>query len=263
MLAEDRARAVQLLADQRIAARALEGLPAALRPHDETTAYALQDSVVARLEHAGLGPVIGFKIGATSAAMQSYLGIDHPCCGLVLAADRHPSPARLPRSSFLNPGLELEIAVRLGTAIGPGDGPFTAASVAPAVAAAMTSIEIVDARWRDFRAVDTPSLIADGFFHAALVLGPEAPVPPGGLADLEGVMTIDGREIGRDRGAAILGDPFEALAWLARHRAAHGQGLPAGTIVTLGSLIPPAWLDGPCEAVVTVEALGEARVAVA
>jgi len=260
MLAEDRARAVQLLADQRIAPRPLDGLPAALRPPDEATAYAVQDAVVARLEHAGLGPVVGYKIGATAAAMQAYLGVDHPCCGLMLAADRHASPARLPRRGFLNPGVELEIAVRLGRAIGPADGPLTAAGVAPAVAAVMASIEIVDARWRDFRAVDTPSLIADGFFHAAVVLGPEASVPRDGLADLTGVLTVDGREIGRGTGADILGDPFEALAWLARHRAERGQGLPAGTVVTLGSLIPPAWLSGPAEVRVTVEALGEARL---
>ena len=58
--------------------------------------------------------------------------------------------------------------------------------------------EIVEDRYADFRAFDTPTLIADDFFNAGCVLG--APVTGWrelDLADLRGRMTINGVEVGR------------------------------------------------------------------
>jgi 2-keto-4-pentenoate hydratase len=49
----------------------------------------------------------------------------------------------------------------------------------------------------------------------------------------------DGREVSRAPGAAILGHPLNALAWIARDLAREGRPLRAGDIISLGSFSPP------------------------
>jgi 2-keto-4-pentenoate hydratase len=49
----------------------------------------------------------------------------------------------------------------------------------------------------------------------------------------------DGREVSRAPGAAILGHPLNALAWIARDLARDGRPLRAGDIISLGSFSPP------------------------
>ncbi len=105
----------------------------------------------------------------------------------------------------------------------------------------MAGIELVDDRYVDYAALPAPVLIADDFFNAGVVLGTAVPDWRGlDLATIEGVMTVDGTEIGRGRGADILGHPLSALAWLADHRAALGLPLRAGEFVMLGSVVKTA-----------------------
>src|SRR6202165_6038702 len=55
-------------------------------------AYDIQEKYVAllRSEHGG---DVGYKVGLTSATMQSFCGIDHPIAGVVLARRVHRSGA--------------------------------------------------------------------------------------------------------------------------------------------------------------------------
>src|SRR4051812_43007001 len=54
------------------------------KPATISDAYDIQDRFVAllRSEH---GDTIGYKVGLTSATMQTFCGIDHPIAGVVLA----------------------------------------------------------------------------------------------------------------------------------------------------------------------------------
>jgi len=237
----------------------LAGLGAAAPP-DMAAAYRLQAIANATLSRT-LGPVAGWKIGCTTPVMQAYLGIDQPCAGAVFASTVHGSPAEIERRAFIRPGVECEIAVRLGRDLGPADAPFSRARVAEAVAAVMASIELVDDRYTDFRALGAATLTADNFFGAGCVLGPE--VRDWWLHDLAAVrgrMTIDGRLAGEGRGEAILGHPLDALVWLARTRADRGESLRAGSFVTLGSLVQTQWVERGQTIVVAIDGLGEARL---
>lgn len=237
----------------------LDGLGAAA-PLDMAAGYRLQAIANATLSRT-LGPVAGWKIGCTTPVMQAYLGIDQPCAGAVFATTVHASPAELDRRGFVRPGVECEIAVRLGRDLGPGDAPLSRARVAEAVAAVMAAIELVDDRYTDFRALGAPTLIADNFFGAGCVLGPEvADWRRHDLAALRGRMTIDGRLYGEGRGDAILGHPLDALLWLARHRSERGESLQAGCVVTLGSLVQTRWVERGQTVVVAIDGLGEARL---
>lgn len=55
------------------------------------------------------------------------------------------------------------------------------------------------------------------------------------LAASEASLAIDGNVVTRGHGRDVMGDPFEALAWLARRLARRGFGLSAGDLVAVGS----------------------------
>src|SRR5947199_167972 len=66
-----------------------------------------------------------------------------------------------------------------------------------------------------------------------------APVP----LTVAGRSIINREEAGRGTGADVLGEPHNALAWLANHLGEEGNGLHAVQIVLTGSLVKTVWLD--------------------
>lgn len=241
------------------ARRARRRLPAlgATAPADEAAGYAAQYALAGAM---GAVPPLGFKIGATTRQMQDYLGLSGPAAGFVPAASLHPQDAVLRLADFVAPGVECEIAVRLGRDLPPG--PCTPEQAGAAVAECCAAIEVVDNRYEDFRALGAPTLIADQVFHAAGVIAPPQP----GWRDLDlgavqGRFRFDGVERATGCGRDLLGHPFAALAWLAGSGAARVfGGLRAGQVVWLGSVTPAIWLDGPCAVEADFGPLGTARL---
>ena len=235
-------------------------LPPDCRPPSLEDAYRAQAALNERLS-GRLGAVCGRKIGCTTPVMQRYLQIEHPCAGALHAGRTHRSPATVAFGEHWRPGVECEIAVRLGRPLPAAEAPFDRTGVAAAVASCMAAIEIVDDRYENFRALDAASLVADDFFNAGAVVG--APVSAWSgldLAALRGVMTINGVEVGAGIGADVMGHPFEALAWLANHAAATGRPLSEGDLVLTGSIVETHWM-GPGDTVrIEIESLGEAAV---
>lgn len=249
--------AAGLLAESRLAVHAFDRLPPALTPSDEGEAYAIQGLVHAHLTGRGLGEVTGHKIGCTTPVMQAFLKIPNPCAGGVFARTVHRSPARLRHADFVRVGVECEIVARLGSDLPPRPTPYTRADVASAVRAVMAGMEIVDARYVDYSRLDTPTLIADDFFDAGCVLGEERDdVAAIDLAASTGVTWINGNEVGRGRGADVMGHPFEALAWLANLRSRQGLGLRAGEFVFLGSVVETKWVSAGDIVTMEIERLG-------
>lgn len=249
--------AAAFLALARHARTHMTNLPPALRPADVAAAYRVQDALHLALAAAGLGARAGHKIGCTTPVMQQYLKIDHPCAGGVFAARTYRESARLRHGAFVRVGVECEIAVVLGRDLPSRERPYSPADVAGAIEACAAAIEIVDDRWVDFAAVDTPTLVADDFFSAACVLGaPRRFDPALDLAAVRGAMSVNGREVGRGTGADALGSPLNALAWLASARG----GLLAGELVLTGSMVQTHWAARGDACAVEVEGLGRAEV---
>jgi 2-oxo-3-hexenedioate decarboxylase/2-keto-4-pentenoate hydratase len=82
------------------------------------------------------------------------------------------------------------------------------------------------------------------------------------LAQLTARLTINGREIGTGKGGDVMGNPLNALAWLADKRAAQGAPLTRGTIVMTGSMVPIQFPARGDRAIVEVEGLGTAELVV-
>ena len=257
-LAVDQAVALYVAARHR--RQRIAVLPGECRPATLDEAYSVQAVLNQRLGDTH-GAVCGRKIGCTTPVMQRYLEIAHPCAGALYEQRTHAAPATVAYADHWRPGVECEIAVRLGQPLPADAAPFDRAAVAAAVEACMAAIEIVDDRYEDFRALDTPTLIADDFFSAGAVIGPAVTAwRDVDLAAAGGVMTINGAQVGAGTGADVMGHPFEALTWLANHAAASGRPLAAGDVVLTGSVVETKWVEPGDTVHVAIEGLGEASV---
>jgi 2-oxo-3-hexenedioate decarboxylase/2-keto-4-pentenoate hydratase len=248
--------AAEIIAAARRSRTPLAPLPADLAPRTEADGYRIQQALRGLLA-ADLGAPAGYKIGCTSAVMQQYINIPHPCAGGVFAQGVHESGVSLRAGDFVRVGVECEIAVRLARDLAPGEAPFTAEWVAEAIDAYLPAIEIVDDRYVKWETMGAPTLIADDFFAAGCVLGP--PVARSAAPDLlevTGRALINDAPAGQGTGADVLGHPHNALAWLANHLAADARGLRAGEIVLTGSLVKTLWLNAGDRAVMELAGLG-------
>ena len=203
-------------------------------PATAAEAYAVDDEV------AGLAatPVIGWKIGATSSAAQEMLGVKTPISGRVYEGTVFESGRTLPSSLFHHPPMiECEIAVRTASDLPPAGAPITAASARAMVASVHPAIELVGTRFEAGLAVPPALLVADGSVHAALVLGdPVDAETAGDLAAIACQLLIDGEFTAEGVGSAVLGDPYAAVAWLCNHLRQRGIELPAGSVITTGTM---------------------------
>jgi 2-keto-4-pentenoate hydratase len=223
--------------------------------------YAVQ-ALANRALAKALGPVVGLKIGGTAEATRRLIAVDEPVLGEVFASTVHKSGTRLPHAAFRRPGIETEIAVRLGRDLPARPQPYTREEVTGAIATIMAAIELVDDRYLDFATVGGPSLAADNVYNAASILGAERPFDPGlPLERLVARTLVDGREVASGTGAALLGHPLDALLFAAEKRRKLGTGLEAGTFLSLGTMTLPQWAEGPAAFRIEVEALGAVELA--
>lgn len=221
-------------------------------------AYDIQDRYVALLrgEH---GATAGYKVGLTSATMQTFCGIDHPIAGVVLARRVHRSGVAVRRCDFGRLGLEFEIAIRLRSDVPLG--PCTAAAIAPHVDGVCAAIEIVDDRNADYSSLDVRSLVADNSWNAGIVLSDFVARWP----DLEAVRGRAGRDgavFGEGHGRDILGHPFNSAAWLATQLAARGESLKAGQVVMTGSVMKTVFPEEAANYRFELEGIGSVAVEV-
>jgi len=212
---------------------------------DLPAAYAVQQGLVqARI--AGGVSVVGRKIGATSEAVQKQLGVDQPDFGYLLS-DMDVSDgvdgAPISMRTLVQPRVEAEVAFVLARDIDVPEEQITLELVREAVEVALPALEIVDSRignW-DIGFTDT---VADNASSGLFVVGreglPLGAVDGGGIEPRDVVMslTINGEERSSGTGAACLGDPLEALRWLAVQAARFGDPLRAGHLILSGALGP-------------------------
>lgn len=194
-------------------------------------AYAIQDALRAEVERRGERP-IGWKLGATSPAGQAVMGVKEPARGFLFPG-QYASGAEVSVSDFADLRVEAEVAFRMRTTlVGPG---VTAATALLAVEGAAAALELPD-----FMFSGTPRVgdfIANSVIAKAIVLGsPFQPLRGIDLA-LEGVVYEHNDEIvGTYTAAEVMGDPLNALAWLANHLATRGLALEPGDVVMSGAI---------------------------
>jgi 2-keto-4-pentenoate hydratase len=199
-------------------------------------AYAVQSRWTQLRQERG-ERVIGRKIGLTSVAMQTQMGVSEPDYGDLWESRFFPARAGrsvMPTDVFLQPRAEGELAFLLGAPLTGTD--ITAMDVLAATEAVAVSVEVVDSRitgWR-IKLCDT---IADNASYGALTVGAWSRELR--FADLRTVgmhIRHNGRTVVAAIGAEALGHPARSVAWLANKLNSLGVPLGPGDIVLSGSL---------------------------
>lgn len=198
-------------------------------------AYAVQ-SELTRRAIAGARTLVGRKIGLTSKAVQTQLGVDQPDYGMLFADMEIADHDIIPLARFLQPRVEAEIAFVLDRDL--DDAEITLGKLIPAIAFALPAIEIVDSRIADWK-ITFADTVADNGSSAMFVLS-ETRKPLAGL-DLWTcgmALEVNGALVSLGAGCACLGHPLNAAAWLAQTLAVRGEPLRAGDIILTGALGP-------------------------
>jgi 2-keto-4-pentenoate hydratase len=206
---------------------------------DLDAAYAVQQGLV-RARIAGGARVVGRKIGATSEAVQTQLGVDQPDFGYLLddmdVSPRDSRSAPISMRTLLQPRVEGEVAFVLARDIDDED--ITLEMVRDAVDVALPALEIVDSRIADWQ-IGFTDTVADNASSGLFVVGSDGrtldEVEP---REVTMSLTINGEERSAGAGAACLGDPLEALRWLAVQAQRFGDPLRAGHLILSGALGP-------------------------
>jgi 2-oxo-3-hexenedioate decarboxylase/2-keto-4-pentenoate hydratase len=238
--------------------RPTQMLPLELYPADLTEAYSIRSEFQEIEETRGRGAVAGYKIGLTTPVMQRLCGIDEPCYGAIFTREVHHRRAELAAADYCRLGVETEIAFRLGRDLSQGADP---GGVAAAVESCMAAIELIEDLRYDYKRLDAAAMVAGNVWNAGAVLGtPVTDWRSQDLARATARLSINGREIGNGRGADVLGNPVNALAWLAEKLASTGTPLRRGMIVMTGSMVPIQYPTAGDRVVVEISGLGSAEL---
>jgi 2-oxopent-4-enoate/cis-2-oxohex-4-enoate hydratase len=220
-------------------------------------AYQIQLRMVGRRLQAG-ETVIGKKIGITSQAVMDMLGVDQPDFGHLLSGMAFTEGEAIAASTLIQPKAEGEIAFVLKQTLqGPG---VTAADVLAATEGVMACFEIVDSRIRDWK-IKITDTVADNASCGVFVLG-ERLVDPRevDLGTCGMVLEKNGEIIATGAGAAALGHPANAVAWLANTLGERGIALEAGEVILSGSLAAMAPVQAGDSLRVTIGGIGGCSV---
>ena len=204
--------------------------------HPEITiedAYRIQQRLNARRIEAG-ETIIGKKIGVTSKAVMNMLGVYQPDFGMLTDGMVYNEGQAIPASTLIQPKAEGEIAFILKRdLIGPG---LSAADVIAATEGVMACFEIVDSRIRDWK-IKIQDTVADNASCGVFVLGDRVVSPLDVDLNTCGmVLEKNGEIVATGAGAAALGAPVNAVAWLANTLGVLGIPLKAGEVILSGSL---------------------------
>lgn len=214
---------------------ALQGVyypPAMFNQLDMKQALQVQHALLARKVSRGEIHT-GWKVGLTAKAIQDQFNVHEPVSGYLLKSGMLRSGSQLKGSELIGPGIENEICFRMKKDL---TGPNVTADMArDAVGELYPAMELVENRG-DFSAQIEVSL-ADNVQQTGYILG-----EPLTLTNSLDLATIDARVLlndelaGEGNATAVLGSPFNSLAWLANKLAEHGLHVRAGDYVMAGSL---------------------------
>jgi 2-keto-4-pentenoate hydratase len=162
------------------------------------------------------------------------MGVAEPLYGELTDAMLLDVGQPLDTGELIQPRVEPEIAFLLGADLA-GER-VTAAQVLAATAAVTPAVEVLDSRYAGY-AFTLPDVVADNASAARLVLGGVRQAADGIDLRLVGcVLELGGRVRATAAGAAALGHPAAAVAWLVRALARRDRGLAVGDLVLSGGL---------------------------
>jgi len=201
--------------------------------------------------------IIGKKIGVTSEPVMSMLGVNQPDFGFLTNA-MWAKDNVIDTSTMILPRAEAEIAFKLKSDLkGPG---VTEDDVLAATEGVAACFEVVDSRIQDWK-VKIQDTVADNASCGTMAIS-ETWVDPQtvDLLGCKAVVSKNGAFLSEGVGAATLGSPLKAVAWLANTLGEKGIPFLAGEIILSGSLVSLEPVVAGDKMHLTIEGMGECEV---
>lgn len=198
-------------------------------------AYMIQDVLIKKRIAKDGSHIIGKKIGVTSKAVMNLLGVDRPDFGYLLSDMIYNDGDVIDVSkTMIQPKAEGEIAFVLKEDLqGPG---VTVSDVIKATKFVMPCFEIVDSRVKDWK-IKIQDTVADNASCGYIVFGGRAvDIHDVDLVTCGMTLECNGELLQTGAGAASMGSPVNAVAWLANTLGELGVGLKAGEVILSGAL---------------------------
>jgi 2-oxopent-4-enoate/cis-2-oxohex-4-enoate hydratase len=220
-------------------------------------AYAIQDHLIKRRLKEDNTKIIGKKIGVTSKVVMDMLGVDQPDFGYLLSDMIYFDGDEINvTDNMIQPKAEGEIAFVLKEDLmGPG---ITSSDVIRATKFVMPCFEIVDSRIKDWK-IKIQDTVADNASCGYIVFGGKA-VHPNDIDLVTCGITLErnGELLHTGAGAAALGSPVNAVAWLANTLGKFGVGLKAGEVILSGALCAMVPIKSGDNMTINIGGLGSA-----
>jgi 2-keto-4-pentenoate hydratase len=235
MTIENYARAALALREARATRTTIAPVSATFGLAGLVEAYAVAE-LNTQAELAAGRRLVGLKVGLTSKAVQTQLGVEQPDFGVLFDDMEYLSGQDVPMSRLIQPKIETEVAFVVGRELTSSNPSYS--EFLTTLDYALPALEIVDSAITDWK-ISLVDTVADNASSALYVLG-DQPVALGALSygELGMSMTKNGQVVSVGTGVACLGHPLRAAYWLARTMAARGQGLKVGQVVLSGALGP-------------------------
>jgi 2-keto-4-pentenoate hydratase len=178
--------------------------------------------------------VVGYKIGLTNREAQKHFNVFEPDMGHLFDSMSGMHQGEIDLTQLIQPKIEGEIAFVLGRDLrGPG---ITIADALDAVDSVFVALEIIDCRYDSWR-ITHPDLIADNGASGRFVLAPiRKRLRNLDLGSVGMALSQNGEVMTTGAGSAVMGNPVEALVFLANELGKRSRHLHAGEIILSGAV---------------------------
>jgi 2-keto-4-pentenoate hydratase len=224
-------------------------------------AYAIQLAQIDVKKAAG-AYVKGLKIGLTSKAMQDMLGVYTPDYGFVLNTMLFDEKAPLDPTQFIQPKVEFEIAFVFNKELkGPN---VTMEDVINATDYVVPAVEVIDSRITDWN-IKFEDTVADNGSSAGAILGEKYTL----LSEIDDITSIpmtitkNGEFLDEATSASVLGNPLNAVVWLANAVSEYGITIEPGMFVLSGALSKAVLFEAGDTFEAEFDVLGKVSVSIA
>lgn len=202
---------------------------------DIDDAYAIGQYVTEAKVAAGR-VVKGHKVGLTSKAMRSITGATEPDYGTIFDNWFLDEGTKVSMSTMNRPLVEIELVFVLETNLGGPD--VNAVDVINATKYVLPAFEVVDSRFTKRGKPGVVDSVADAASCGFIMVGGS----PSLLSDIDvrhvaGALYKNGEVEESGTAAAVMGNPVNSVAWLARKLHEFGVEMQAGQTVLSGSFI--------------------------
>lgn len=219
-------------------------------------AYAIQATSIAQRYKRG-EKLVGLKLGFTSKAKMEQMGVHDMIWGRLTDDMQYQNGDDLPKSKFIHPRAEPEIAFLIKEDITEELTLETAPNFIEGIAGA---IEIIDSRYENFK-FSLEDVVADNCSSTGFVIG-DWLSPNTNLSDLKIELKVNGETVQEGSSNAILGNPWESVIAAARLSLQYNEPLKKGMILLAGAATSAVFVQVGQTVEAKIEGLGSTKLQV-